>query len=87
MTKVSPSNNATVILSSRNGNTANATQNAASSLCEEIVTLWRLATLNPKLSPQQRQVFLSKFRDWHISTIDKVIQLNVSFNATPKHHK
>ena len=69
---------------SRSGNTANATQNAASSLCDEIVTLWRLATLNPKLSPSQRQDFLAKFRDWHISTIEKVkkARSNSSSNAS-----
>jgi hypothetical protein len=72
ITKVSPCNNATVIHCSRSGNTANATQNAASSLCDEIVTLWRLAALNPKISPTQRQDMLVKFRDWHISTIEKV---------------
>ena len=84
ITKVSPSNNASVILSSRSGNTANATQNAASSLCDEIVTLWRLATLNPKLSPNQRQDFLAKFRDWHISTIEKVrkARSNTSSNSS-----
>ncbi|KAK7003387.1 zinc finger SWIM domain-containing protein 8-like isoform X2 [Biomphalaria glabrata] len=71
-TKVSPSNNATVVHCNRSGNTANGTQNAASSLCDEIVTLWRLAALNPKLSPNQRQDMHEKFRDWHISTVDKV---------------
>ncbi|BFZ03243.1 hypothetical protein BsWGS_06282 [Bradybaena similaris] len=71
-TKVSPCNNSSVIHCSRSGNSANATQNAASSLCDEIVTLWRLGALNPKLSPGQRQDMLVKFRDWHISTIDKV---------------
>ncbi|KAH9502527.1 Zinc finger SWIM domain-containing protein 8 [Bulinus truncatus] len=71
-TKVSPSNNATVVHCNRSGNTANGTQNAASSLCDEIVTLWRLAALNPKLSPIQRQDMHEKFRDWHIITIDKV---------------
>ncbi|XP_035825489.1 zinc finger SWIM domain-containing protein 8 [Aplysia californica] len=83
ITKVSPCNNATVIHCSRSGNTANATQNAASSLCDEIVTLWRLATLNPKLSPNQRQDMLAKFRDWHISTIEKVRKFrnNSSNNA------
>ncbi|GFN83174.1 Zinc finger swim domain-containing protein 8-like, partial [Plakobranchus ocellatus] len=71
-TKVSPSNNATVIHCSRGPNSAIATQNAASSLCDEIVTLWRLGALNPKLSPYQRKDMLSKFRDWHVSTIEKV---------------
>ncbi|CAL1538876.1 unnamed protein product [Lymnaea stagnalis] len=81
-TKVSPSNNATVIHCSRSGNSANATQNAASSLCDEIVTLWRLAALNPKLSPSQRQDMLEKFRDWHISTIEKVRKARSNSSST-----
>ncbi|XP_059156480.1 zinc finger SWIM domain-containing protein 8-like isoform X2 [Physella acuta] len=81
-TKVSPCNNATVIHCSRSGNSANATQNAASSLCDEIVTLWRLAALNPKLSPSQRQDMVEKFRDWHISTIEKVRKARSNNSST-----
>lgn len=54
------------------GSGSNATQHAASSLCDEIVTLWRLSALNPKLSPIQRDDLAVKFREWHISTIEKV---------------
>lgn len=84
LTKVSPSNSATVIHCSRSGNSANATQNAAASLCDEIVTLWRLGALNPKLNPKQRQDMLEQFRDWHISSIEKVKKArnNSSSNAS-----
>jgi hypothetical protein len=34
--------------------------------------LWRLAALNPTLSPIQRDDLSAQFKDWHIKTIDKV---------------
>ncbi|XP_046360327.1 zinc finger SWIM domain-containing protein 8 homolog isoform X2 [Haliotis rufescens] len=72
-TKASASNNSNAVHCSRSGNSsANATQHAAASLCEEIVTLWRLAALNPKLSPIQADDLCTKFKEWHIQTIEKV---------------
>ncbi|XP_036359239.1 zinc finger SWIM domain-containing protein 8 isoform X2 [Octopus sinensis] len=62
---------------------ANASQHAAASFCDEIVTLWRLAALNPKLSPIQRDDLCTKFRDWHISTIDKVKKIRGSSFGIP----
>lgn len=41
-------------------------------MCDEIVTLWRLAALNPSLSPIQRDDLCQQLKDWHIKTIDKV---------------
>lgn len=62
---------------------ANITQHAAASLCEEIVTLWRLAALNPKLSPVQRNDLSVKFKEWHLSTVEKVRKARgVSINNT-----
>ncbi|RUS70320.1 hypothetical protein EGW08_021917 [Elysia chlorotica] len=84
MTKVPSSNNATAAHCSRGSNIGIATQNAASSLCEEMVTLWRLGALNPKLSPYQRKDMLSKFRDWHISTIEKVRKARSNTSNPPK---
>lgn len=55
-----------------NSGSSSATQNAAASLCDEIVTLWRFAALNPKLSTIQRDDLCAKFKDWHICIIDKV---------------
>ncbi|XP_050394140.1 zinc finger SWIM domain-containing protein 8 [Patella vulgata] len=72
-TKSSAPNNSAVVHITRSGNSsANATQHAAASLCEEIVTLWRLGALNPKLSPIQRDDLCTKFKDWHMCTIEKV---------------
>ncbi|XP_025100498.1 zinc finger SWIM domain-containing protein 8-like isoform X2 [Pomacea canaliculata] len=72
VTKASTNNNNNLHVSRGNNSSASATQHAAASLCEEIVALWRLAALNPRLSPVQRQDLCAKFRDWHISTVEKV---------------
>ena len=36
------------------------------------MALWRLAALNPTLSPIQRDDLCQKLKDWHIKTIDKI---------------
>uniref|UniRef100_T1J7Q0 ZSWIM8 TPR repeats domain-containing protein n=1 Tax=Strigamia maritima TaxID=126957 RepID=T1J7Q0_STRMM len=48
-------------------------KHACSSLCDEIVVLWRLAALNPVLSPQERQVLATQLKEWHVKTIEKVV--------------
>lgn len=50
-----------------------ASQHACSSLCDEIVVLWRLAALNPGLSPAERDMLHSQFTAWHMKIIDKVL--------------
>lgn len=59
---------------SRNMNQSNnsSSQHAASSLCDEIVTLWRLAALDPALSSSQRSGLCSKLKAWHVLTIEKL---------------
>lgn len=69
-------------MSRGNNSSASATQHAAASLCEEIVALWRLAALNPRLSPSQRQDLCTKFREWHISTVEKVRQPSLSLSLS-----
>ncbi|ODM95377.1 Zinc finger SWIM domain-containing protein 8 [Orchesella cincta] len=51
---------------------AHACQHAGSSLCDEIVCLWRLAALNPGLTPEERCILHSQFREWHIKIVEKV---------------
>lgn len=51
---------------------AHASQHACSSLCDEIVVLWRLAALNPGLSPSEREMLHGQFTAWHMKIIDKV---------------
>lgn len=42
-----------------NSNT-HASQHACSSLCDEVVVLWRLAALNPGLAPSERDMLHSQ---------------------------
>ncbi|XP_043461539.1 zinc finger SWIM domain-containing protein 8 homolog isoform X1 [Leptopilina heterotoma] len=51
---------------------AHASQHACSSLCDEIVVLWRLAALNPGLSPSERDMLHGQFAAWHMKIIEKV---------------
>ncbi|RWS16893.1 zinc finger SWIM domain-containing protein 8-like protein, partial [Dinothrombium tinctorium] len=59
------------------GNT-HASQHACSSLCDEIVVLWRLACLNPALNSQERKSFFDELHNWHIKTLEKVWKLRSS---------
>ncbi|XP_043499064.1 zinc finger SWIM domain-containing protein 8 homolog isoform X7 [Polistes fuscatus] len=61
-----------------------ASQHACSSLCDEIVVLWRLAALNPGLSPAEREMLHEQFLAWHMKIIDKVTKsrgTSVSHNS------
>lgn len=51
---------------------SHASQHACSSLCDEIVVLWRLAALNPGLSPEERELLNAQFKQWHMKIIEKV---------------
>ncbi|CAG7787025.1 unnamed protein product [Allacma fusca] len=51
---------------------AHACQHAGASLCDEIVFLWRLAALNPGLSPEERCILHKQFKEWHLKIIEKV---------------
>ncbi|KAL4239909.1 Zinc finger SWIM domain-containing protein 8 [Mactra antiquata] len=72
LTKISNNNNNQISSRSSSNSSASITQHAASSLCDEIVNLWKLAALNPRLSPMQKDDMCSKFKEWHVSTIEKV---------------
>ncbi|XP_013789918.1 zinc finger SWIM domain-containing protein 8-like, partial [Limulus polyphemus] len=54
-----------------NSNT-HASQHACSSLCDEVVILWRLTGLNPALSPLERQNLFSQLHEWHLKTLERV---------------
>lgn len=54
-----------------NSNT-HASQHACSSLCDEVVVLWRLAALNPGLSPEERDMLHNQFTTWHLKITEKV---------------
>lgn len=69
-------------------NNAHASQHACSSLCDEIVVLWRLAALNPGLSPSERDMLHGQFTAWHMKVIDKVTKSrgSVSHNTQNRNH-
>eukprot|EP00095_Tigriopus_kingsejongensis_P011250 maker-scaffold550_size154339-snap-gene-0.21 protein:Tk11250 transcript:maker-scaffold550_size154339-snap-gene-0.21-mRNA-1 annotation:"zinc finger swim domain-containing protein 8" len=47
-------------------------QNACSSLCDEIVTLWKLAALNPCISPMERETLRKRLIQYHLTVVEKV---------------
>ena len=49
-----------------------ASQNACASLCDEIVSLWKLAALNPCISPAERGTLRKKLVEYHQTVIEKV---------------
>ena len=49
-----------------------ASQNACSSMCDEIVTLWKLAALNPCISPLEREILKKRLIQYHTTVLEKV---------------
>lgn len=63
---------------------SNASQHACSSLCDEIVILWRLAALNPGLAPDERDMLHAQFTAWHLKILDRVVKCRMqpsSYNS------
>ncbi|XP_064457941.1 zinc finger SWIM domain-containing protein 8 homolog [Ornithodoros turicata] len=58
-----------------------SSQHACSSLCDEIVVLWRLAALNPALSPQDRRAFFGQLSEWHVKTLERVCKVRATGNG------
>ena len=72
--------NTKVVLNSARGpstkqvnSNAQASQNACSSLCDEIVTLWKLAALNPCISPKERNMLRERLVDYHNTAIGQIL--------------
>lgn len=53
------------------GNT-NTASHACALLCDEMVTLWRLAALNPSISPDHKSALKVKFKDWQEKIFSRV---------------
>ncbi|KAI1726254.1 zinc finger SWIM domain-containing protein 4 [Ditylenchus destructor] len=53
------------------------TQYNAASLCNEIVALWRLAALNPKLSPFEKEQLASLFQLYHRTAVRRIWRINI----------
>lgn len=56
------------------GNT-NTASHACALLCDEMVTLWRLAALNPSISPDHKASLKIKFKDWQEKIFSRVCQM------------
>ncbi|CAH1101597.1 unnamed protein product [Psylliodes chrysocephalus] len=68
-----------------NSNT-HASQHACSSLCDEVVILWRLAALNPGLAPAERDMLHSQFTTWHMKILEKVSKCRNTTSSTQSHY-
>ncbi|CAH2254504.1 jg25683 [Pararge aegeria aegeria] len=70
-----------------------AAQHACSSLCDEVVVLWRLASLNPGLAPYERDTLHEQFAQWHVKVLDKVAKnrtnnnINTPTSSHPRHSR
>jgi len=56
------------------GNT-NTASHACALLCDEMVSLWRLAALNPFISPEHKMALKIKFQDWQDKLINRVCKV------------
>lgn len=65
---------------------SNASQHACSSLCDEIVILWRLASLNPGLAPEERDMLHAQFTTWHLKILDRVTKCRVQSSSYSNKH-
>lgn len=50
----------------------NMASHACALLCDEMVSLWRLAALNPSVSPGYRASLKVKFQDWQDKLFSRV---------------
>uniref|UniRef100_A0ABD2X903 SWIM-type domain-containing protein n=1 Tax=Trichogramma kaykai TaxID=54128 RepID=A0ABD2X903_9HYME len=66
---------------------SHASQHACSSLCDEIVVLWRLAALNPGLSPSEREMLLGQFSAWHLKIIEKLTKIRGTTVSQNSHNR
>ncbi|XP_025198718.1 zinc finger SWIM domain-containing protein 8-like [Melanaphis sacchari] len=62
------------------GNT-NTASHACALLCDEMVTLWRLAALNPSISPDHKTSLKTKFKDWQEKIFTRVMKHRNLSNA------
>lgn len=54
-----------------NAASTEATKHACAGFCDELVSLWRLAVLNPKLSDEEREEIKVQLLEWHHKVIEK----------------
>lgn len=54
-----------------NAASTEATKHACAGFCDELVSLWRLAVLNPKLIDEEREEIKVQLLEWHQKVIEK----------------
>ena len=54
-----------------NAASTEATKHACAGFCDELVSLWRLAVLNPKLLDEEREEIKVQLLEWHQKVIEK----------------
>lgn len=59
-----------------------ASQHACASLCDEVVVLWRLAALSPKLSQMDRDQIRGQFIEWHLAVLETYKSKNQGLSAS-----
>src|ERR1700722_3187450 len=51
---------------------ASLVQQASAALCDEIVQIWRLIGLNPRLTINERNSIYRKLCTWHLTLIERI---------------
>ena len=54
-----------------NAASTEATKHACAGFCDELVSLWRLAALNPKLTDDEREEIKIQLQEWHEKAVEK----------------
>jgi len=54
-----------------NAASTEATKHACAGFCDELVSLWRLAALNPKLTDEEREEVKVQLQEWHQKAVEK----------------
>ena len=69
-----------------NSSASQHSQQSCSALCDEIVTLWRLACLDPRLTNEDKNTFFIQLQEWHIKTLETVARIRSSTGNHHHHH-
>ena len=54
-----------------NAASTEATKHACAGFCDELVSLWRLAALNPRLTDDERREIKIQLQEWHDKAVEK----------------
>jgi len=68
------------------GTSSTMAAHAAAGLCDEVVALWRLATLNPALSAAQRSSLSTQLAHWQAQCLDRLRKAHIIRLTPPPNH-